>query len=256
VDNYVREKVTEKINALLRKYNLIYRMTTNIEQRDRVAKEINGFKKDLDLLDSGNFSDADIRKYLTEDDLAIHKEVPEEVYEMLEGVKISPPSPNCKNQEIIHIHSYLNYFEREYLGVLSEYHLKLVFEYSQKRDVLFNKFTHLFKILNEYVDIVNELGKDGLLDSYIEKLTRMKQKIFMTILIRCGETMSGIDSFVQELLADYKSGGNLVLNGDKIIEFDDIHGEKKVNGLTIIKALSEVDDFLREFLDFLNLPEV
>ncbi len=256
LDNHVRERVLEKINSLLRKYNLIYRMTSDSKQKNRVAKEINAFKDDLANIDTGQFSDEDIRKYLTEDDLTIHQEVENKIYEMLEDIAIISPSPRCKNIEIIHIHSYLAYFEREYLGVLSEYQLKLVFEYSQKRDILFNQFAQLVKILGEYVDIVDELDKEGLINSYSEKLRGIKQKTFMTVLIRCGEIMSGIDAFVQDLLSDYKSGGNLILNGDKVIEFDDIHGDKKINGLTIVQALGEVDQFLREFLDYLNLPEI
>jgi len=61
-------------------------------------------------------------------------------------------------------------------------------------------------------------------------------------------------NFLGNLLSDCQAGGNLILNPDDTIQFDEIHGERELNGFTILQGVERINLFLGEFAEYLNIP--
>lgn len=261
MDSHSKSIIEEKINLLSRRLEMVLKTTSNPSQKKRVSIELAKLKKDQKRLQEGNFSDQDVRRYVSEKELTFQE--PEEEaadrladYTILSAIPIEPASPDCFEPEINAIHSFIAFFEHEYWGGISDFTVKLDYNYSQKREVFFNDLNVIQIAFKNYLDIISDLNSESVTRDYEEKLKTMRTKYYMDLIMKVGEFINRLHNFVASMLEDYRNGGNVILNPDETLRFDKIHGERALEGMTVVEGLESLNQFLEEFEDYLNIPEI
>lgn len=247
----------EKLNEILKKLKGVYKITNDFKQKERVKKEMKEVKMQINNL-----------KRYGEEEVLQEDEQQEEIV-----VKIIAPSkskkkenkilskfpvkkihPNCNDNEVNSAISYINVFEEELLGALSDFHLKLDYYHSRERDKFYNSFEHLKRLIKQYIDILEE-SSEASISSYIEKLNLMKNKQARALLIDSVKFINDISIFIEELIQDYEKKDNIVLNPEDEIVFSNIEGKRLLNNWFIIDALRYIYDFCKEFIDSIDMPD-
>ncbi len=244
----------ERLVNLLRKLEGVYKITSDAAQKERVAKEIKNLKDRIENItetpeneDDSNSSENISNEYdIPDDDMSEFK--------ILSQIEVKKVHPLSNDEEVNEAASYLNFFEAELWGILSEFHLRLDYFYSKEREKLYNGIEPSLRILKEYKEILDEI-KRSINNEYKEKMNLMRNKLSRAFLIESMSFMKKVNVFLSNLIKDYKNGGNIILEPEYSISFPSIEGEKMLNGKNIIEAIEYVYDFTNEFLQRINIPE-
>lgn len=261
METRIKELLEEKIALLQKRLEMVAKTSRDPGQRKRVGQQLAVLKKDFIRLHNGDFPDSEVSRYLSGDvmDTAPALTAAETdlgAYPILGSIPVEPASPFCREQEINEICSFLNFFEKEYWAAVSDYQLKLEFNTSGKRDRLFNELNLLRVAIKNYLDIISDLDKGAANREYESRLRSMKTKQHMDILLKSGEFVSRLHDFIGYLLDDFRNGGNVILNPEDSLHYDSIHGEKAMEGMNIVDVLEKLFQFLSEFREYLNIPDI
>lgn len=260
MNHLLKEKLRSKIEGMKRQLEMVYKTSANTQQRKRVSLQLGRLQKDLKLLDEDAFGNADVKRYLTDEELDRATVGDEQsdaaTMEILSNIEIEQASPNCRQEEVNAISTYLHHFDREYWGVMSNSQLKLDFNYSQKRDSFFTKMNQLQIALKNYLAVLDDLAGNIIGQQQEQRLKQMKSRQYMDFIVKAGDFVTSLKEFVLFLLDEYRDGGNVVLNPEHVIQFDDLYGSKRLNGMRLMDALEEMRLFLEEFEQYLNIPEL
>ncbi|HOG63989.1 MAG TPA: hypothetical protein PLD82_00960 [Spirochaetota bacterium] len=262
MDSGTKSLVEEKISLLSRQLEMVLRTSGNPDQKKRVSQQLAALKKDRLRLDEGSFGEDDIRRYLgdvsaqqVESDEEEGSEETVGRFPLLSAVMIQPASPECNEQEVNEIASFLRHFEREYLSVLGNYQLKLDFNHAQKRDTFFNLYGAIQHSLKSYLDVVHDISSGRVASGeHADSLRQMKRKLFMDLIMKTSDFTHGLHDFLSLLISDYQNGGNLVLNPEQVLVFDPLHGHRELDGMQIAEGIERIRLFLDEFSEYLNVP--
>jgi hypothetical protein len=159
------------------------------------------------------------------------------------------------NEEINAAIFYLQVFENELWGPLSDFHLKLDFYYTHEREKFYNKSETVKRLIKQYIDILDELANIEIANNYSEKLKILKNKQERVILIEGVKFINEIDNFIELLLVDFGKQQNSILNPNDNIHFSDIEGKRFLEGRLVIDALHFIAKFCAEFRDIIKIPE-
>jgi len=268
-------KTKEDIEMILKKLEGVYKTTSNPVQRERVFKEICEVKKILESIpEDGIISDKDSEVIINleenfpnvsqevsnseENKSEENKETTEQTtkkYETIADVKIKPLHPLCNNDDVNFLATMFNEFEDEYWGAISDYHLDLDYNHSNKRDTFFNKLENNKRLIKELIKIYEQM-EHTTRQEFKAQLQSMANKQERTFIIEAVNYFYALRDFLILLVENYDSNGNIILNADDIIKFEKLYGEKKLSGLKVIDAVKRTLLFLNEVLDFINLPNL
>ncbi len=256
-----KDYIEARIIHIKKKYEMIYSATKDYKKKEAFVKTISDMDKDLKKLASSNFLESDLKKYdITEQDLNdyiynVQKPRADE-YKILRNINIEKLNKFSINIEINSIWSYLNYFGKEYLGLLSEQNLKLDYGHSFQRDSFFTMYNQTIRALDDYGKILEEIDTAGInsYKQYKESLLKAQSKEYRDIVLRTGRFLYSLKTFITEINGTGGDGNSNLLEPSKVVE---IKGENSsINGLTAKGALADLDMFLNEFIDFLKIPDL
>jgi hypothetical protein len=246
----VKGEIEQKI-LVLKQLEGVYRTSTNPSQRSRVLKEINDVKKSIKSLQTLLSIQEEYGLVEAPQELP-----PEEQFTILNFIKISRHSDIVKDIEMDAVTSYTDFFERNYLPILSEYYIKLDYSHSLKRDTFYPRFMEIKKLLKEYdyeLEIQNReeyntiaLFKDK---SIVHK---MRQRYLLTL----DKYFKDLRNFVKLLIDDHRKGGNIVLHPYQEIVMNEFEEDRRLDGYTVYEALEEMYVFFDEFIRFLGMPNI
>jgi len=248
----------EQLDNVLKKLEGVYKSTVDAKQKQRVKIEISKIKGQMN--DIKQFGPEEVleedeeqekRVVIREEDVS-EKEKKE--FKILPEFPIKRVHPMSTDPEVNAAITYINVFESELWGALSDFHLKLDYFHSRERDKFYNTFGNVKRFITEYVHTLDEF--DGSSNTfYVEKLKLMKNKHSRSLLVDSVKFVVGINEFIAKLVKDYESNGNIIINADEKISFSNIEGNKLFNKWTIIDALRYIRDFCEEFLEAIKLPD-
>lgn len=260
MNHLIKEAIRSKLISMQRQLELVYKTSADMQQRKRVSVQLSRLQKEMKLLDQDAFGSDDVRRYLSDEEVdALHEGdggTGGGDLALLAEIPIEPAGPNCRQDDVNAISSYLRFFDQEYWGVMSHSQLKLDFNFSQKRDSFFTLMNQLQIALKNYLAILDDLNGNVIGQQHEQKLKQMKSRQYMDFIVKCGEFITSLKKFVIFLLDEYRDGGNIVLNPEHVIKFDDLYGSKRLNGMRLMDALEEMRRFLDEFEQYLNIPEL
>lgn len=250
----------EKLKNILKQLEGVYKVTTNPAQKSRVKEDIEKIKNQIDnILKYGEEEIlTDTENEVEEKDVIVEeKESTEKLIEhsqSLSKFKTRLVHPLIKNNEINLAISYIEIFEDELWGMLSDFHLKLDFYHSREREKFYNKLENLKRIIKQYIDVLNELSNIAN-DHYADKLKSMKNKQERAILIEAVKFMNEMNIFLDKILKDHDNDGNILLNPTDKINFSSIEGIKYLNNKEVLESLRFINTYCVEFVEIIQLPE-
>lgn len=248
----------EKLNEVLKKLESVYRSTTHPEQKKRVKDEMDEIKGKI-----RNSTAAEGAGVLKEDEKQEEDAVqepgpvkPEDMkqFEILSKFPVKKLHPKSNDPEVNMAVTYMEVFEIELWGALSDFHLKLDYYHSKERDKYYNSMERIKRFIREYINILNEFT-DTAADTYLGKLKLMRNKQSRALLIDSVKFITELYIFLDKLVKDYQERGNIILNPDDKVHFSDIEKHKILNNKTNIEAIQYIHQFCNEFIEAIHLPD-
>ena len=240
----------EKKTRVLKQLEGVYKTSTSITQKQRVYKDLQNLKKVL----------KDLRH--RSETLGMEKtdegggESRSGTSSILSKINITKYKKESKDREINAVVSYMNFFETNYLPILSAHYIKLDYSHSGKRDTFYPKFMEIMHLLKQY-DYEEELRqKKEFNSSTLYKDKSVIQKGRQRYLFALDSFFKDMWGFLKIVVDDNKAGGTILMNPEDVVYLEEFEKNKRLNNYSVIKALKEIYTFSEEFIKFLAMPEL
>lgn len=256
-----RVLIESRIRESRRKFEILYGATKDLQKKSALQKMMDEIDRDLKKLEVGlctlkdlekyEISESELREYVTHGDTK--KDSP---YKILRNIVVEKLNDYSTNREINAIWSYLNYFGKEYLGLLSEQNLRLDYGHAYQRDQFFTHYHNLVRFIQDYGTILQQLESANVSNNreYHDRLIKAQSKEYRDVIIKTGQFLVTLQRFVTDIFESEKTGEKVLLEPDKIVE---IKGEQScIDGLSAHTALQDMGQFVVEFIDFIKIPDI
>jgi hypothetical protein len=235
---------------ILKQLEGVYNTSGNIVQKKRVAKEINELKRKIKSLEGQLVVLGIENEIIEEEEAGIGDD-----YDILSIIPINKVREDSKDSEMDAITSYLDFFEKNYLSILSEFYIKLDFNHSGKRDEFYPKYMEIKKIINEYNYELDVLNREEYNSIAFYRDKSLVHKIKHRYLLALDKYFKELSSFLKILIDDNAEGGIIVLNSNDRLILDDLEKNRKLDGYTVLDTIVEMYEFSEEVIKYLSLPE-
>jgi hypothetical protein len=236
---------------ILKQLEGVLKTSKDPEQRRRVAKEIKEIKRTISNLQSI----ISVQKKYGFTDTA-YEEEGEEIFKTLNRIPVEKFFRDSRDSEMDALISYAEFFEKNYLPVLSEYYVKLDYNHALKRDTFYPRYMELKKILKEYVYEMEVQSREefNTIAVYKDKsvVYKMRQQYFLAL----DRYFREMKAFLDKIIDDHASGGGIVLSPLDIINMSEFEVDRKLDGYTVINGIMEISKFCDEILRFLAIPNL
>ncbi len=256
-----KEYISERMEQTRKKLLLVYKTTKDDAKKLELEATFRQIDKDLQKLELDQFEEKDLIRYgISPQDLEVamaellHRK--SNVYRILHNIRIEPINSNTRNEEINAIWSYLQFFGREYLGLLSEQNLKLDYGHAYQRDQFYTLYNDTLKIVTEYGNISDQIAHAELTNNkeYRSRLIQLQNKQYRDVILRVGKFLKALQSFVQSVFESEKEGIKSLLEPEAIVQIEGT--DSSLNGTTAQRALQDLARFVEEFLDYIKIPDI
>ena len=246
--NKAQNELESKL-LILKQLEGVYKTSTDIDQRRRVAREIRDVKRSISNLQS--ILSLQQKYGLTQEQQELEGD---EAFKLLSRIMVAKFISDSRDAEMDALVSYVDYYEKNYLPVLSEYYVKLDYNNSMKRDVFYPRFMEMKKMLNEYMYEVEVQVREEFTSIAVHKDKSLVYKLRQQYLMGLDKYFRDLRSFLDELMADHATGGSSVLNPLDFVSMSEFEVDRKMDGYTVINALMEIQTFSDEIIRFLAIP--
>lgn len=242
----------ERKARILRQLEGVYKTSPSIGQRKRVLKEIKEIKRVIKDLQHRHGSKGMKLQNDSRDDQGVARTT------SLGRISVKPFRKNSRDREMDTVVSYMNFFENNYLPILSEYYVKLDYSHSGKRDTYYPRFMEIMHLLRQYdyeesAASSSERSRDW---ASTAKEKSVIQKVRQRYLFALDGFFKDMKKFIRPLIEDGGTGATILLNPNDRISLDDFKENRALNNYTVIEALGEIYAFAEEFIRFLGMPEI
>ena len=252
------EEELKSLNRSIRQFESVFKSTKDPSQRARVTEELKKLKTYRDKLQSFyEFDDSVMEEPAAVDEwegLTYLKRILE-----LAGKKSKDKKESLddvfSDRELYYLNLYLNFFEEDFLTILSETKLKLDFKHSLERDSFYHRFENLRRLFD---DVHEDSSTVGLYSGqqHEEDMRKRSFKKKRNVIVEADKFLRSVIRFSSTLVSDIESGGLVCLNADDTLHFDRIEGKRFFEGRRVREALAELRTFAREVVEFLNVPQI
>jgi hypothetical protein len=260
------EEELKRLNRLIRQYEIVYKTTPDADQKERVEsklKDLRAYRAKIlavNVIDGGKLEE----KGGGEDELAEYPLLKRLVAanDALPPVRRAAPfspedlPPTSAQKEMYHLFLYVSFFEREYLPFLTEKQLKLDFKYSLDRDAFYSRFQDLLRKIENYREENSRIADGSVSRDREQEVRKRTNKLTRLTQADAAKFFRAIRRFSGELGEDASGDGVKCLNCDAEIAFDQIEGQRVLQGRTVRDALAELEQFALEAVSYLNIPDM
>lgn len=246
----IQLEIKNKLRAL-KQLEGVCKTTTDKIQRKRVSKEIEGMKKSIEWLrwKLNGREEANETQEMTSSEA-------EGEYSILNTVPVTKYREESKDREMDAVISYMDFFERNYLPILSEYYIKLDFSHSTKMDIFYPLFIDIKKILDEYGYELEVQSRKEFTRIAVLRDRSIFNKIRQRYYVELNKFFKDLRDFLKVLIDDHMSGGNIILNPYGRILLSEFEENRKLDNYYVKDALEEMYRFSEEFMRFLSIPDL
>ena len=250
------EEELVRLNRLIRQFESVYRTTGDPLQRERVSRELKRLKTEKQNIES--FHELDQQRF-QEQPVADELQGLEFLKRILELVKPEDESPadqDAEDHEQVYLSRYLQFFEKEFLPLLSETKLKLDFKHSLERDGFYHRFGNLRRLLHDLRDEGSRMDP-FFVEKHADDLRQRSFKKKRNIALETDKFFRSLLKFTTELVEDINHGGSVCLNAGDTLHFDrKIEGLRYLEGHAVRHSLEQLNSLAKEIVSFLNVPQI
>jgi hypothetical protein len=177
-------------------------------------------------------------------------------YSLLSFIPVFRYREDSRDREIDAVVSYVDFFEKNYLPLLSDYYIKLDFSHSIKRDTFYPRHMEIKKVLKEYdyeLDVLNREEFNSIAHYRDKSVIHKVRHRYLLLLDRY---IKDLRDFLETLVDDLRTGGNIILNPQDQVNLSEFQDNRRLDGLSISEILEEMRTFSDEFTRFLSLPDI
>ncbi|MFP4374382.1 MAG: hypothetical protein ACLFPO_08625 [Spirochaetaceae bacterium] len=150
---------------------------------------------------------------------------------------------------------YSQYFDDEFLGMLTERKLRLDVKFSLERDTFYNLFSSLARHRDDYIVEAERIRTGEYSKSYeqdiLKRLVEMRHNLF----IEADRFFTRLGRFAHELTADIEGEGILCQNAEDELEYTSIDRENVLRGRTVKQGVVMLAELCDEVVDYLDIPD-
>jgi hypothetical protein len=245
-----RDELESKMHVL-KQLEGVLKTSSDPEQKKRVARDIKEIKQSIANLQ--NILSVQ-KKYGLVDE--VYETEGEEIFKVLNRISVSKFQRGSRDTEMDSIISYVDFFEKNYLPVLSEYYMKLDYNHSMKRDTFYPRYMEMKKIMNEYIYEVEVQSREEYNKIAVYKDKSIIYKLRQQYLMSLDRYYKDLRAFFEDLLEDHSSGGSVVMNPLDLINMSEFEVDRKLDGYTVINSIVEIHSFCKEIIQFLAIPNI
>ncbi len=257
-----KDYVLQRLNQTKKKFEIMLNSGTGLNKQQEYMNLLKQIERDIKKLSADLFETSDLARYnISIDELQQHRadnQVRTNIseYTILRNINMVKLNEISHNEEINSIWSYLQFFEREYLGLLSEQNLRLDYGHAYQREKFFTQFNENLRVLERYGELLQEVEsaeKSGN-NEYRERLLTLQSKQYRDVIIRTGKFLQAVDLFIDDIFDSEMNGERVIMEPDKIVEISG--GRSNIDGITAREALKDLHLFIGEFIEYLKIPEI
>jgi hypothetical protein len=150
---------------------------------------------------------------------------------------------------------YTQYFDDEFLGMLTERKLRLDVKFSIERDTFYNLFSDLARHRDDYL-VEAERIRDGdysksYEDDMLKRLVEMRHNLF----IEADRFFRRLGRFAHDLVEDADGEGILCQNAEEQLQYSSIDREKVLPGRSVKQGVAMLSELCDEIVDYLDIPD-
>jgi hypothetical protein len=246
----LRQELENKA-MVLKQLEGVYNTSGDKLQKRRVLKEIEDVKQTIKGI-KGRIIVLGIENDLFEEENINNPGM----VSVLNVVRITKYREDSRDREIDAVTSYMEFFEKNYLSILSEYHIKLDFNHSIKRDVFYPRFMEIKKILKEYDYELDVLNREEYNNIAFYRDKSIIHKIKHRYLLSLDRFFKDLRTFLNVLVDDFDKGGIVILHPQDFLSFSEFEKDRRFEGHAVIDAIKEMYLFSDKFTRFLGLPNM
>jgi hypothetical protein len=260
------EEEVKRLNKLIKQYETVYRTTTDLDQKERVERQLKDLMSYREKILAVNvLREQDPAEEQNDDDPLEHvpllkallaKNSKEPLGEAVAPFTTRDAEPTAIQEEIFHLALYLRHFEKEFLPLLTEKQLKLDFKYSLDRDSFYNGLQAIQRQLAGYRDEGRRLAEGVVSRDMESEIRKRTAKLTRLIQADAARLFRAVERFCSVLIEDAHGDMVKCLNCNGVIAFDAIEGTRLLQGRTVGGALVELRDFAAEAVSYLNMPDI
>ena len=248
------EEELKRLNRLIRQFESVFRTTGDPLQRERVSRELKRLKSEKQQIESFHELDpAELHEEPQSDELQ-GLEFLRQILAM--GPAQGPDKKASDDREQLHLSAYLQFFENEFLPLLSEAKLKLDFKHSLERDGFYHRFGNLRRLFADLGD-EGERMDPYFVEKHAEDLRQRSFKKKRNLAVEADRFFRSLMRFSGGLVDDIAQGGSVCLNHGDTLHFDRrIEGRRYLEGQSVRGALDQLNNLGKEIVSFLNVPQI
>ena len=153
------------------------------------------------------------------------------------------------------LYIYLLHFDKEFLCFFNKKKMKLDVKYSIDRDGVYDQFTKLYRLFEDYAGENSRYQNDEyskqMQNEFLQRIGKMKHSIF----IQANTFFSQLYDFAEDLISDLGKDAILCLNGDEVLDFSGYTIKSFLNNLTVKNALIKLHEYSLEVVEYINIPD-
>lgn len=249
MEDYDEGKSSE-IEQRIKKLQGKLKSSQNVFNRKSIVEELS--KLEQERLSSGNlFSDTDQSERAADsptEEFPVLAQLREHYARLLSQVK-------AQEKDVQAVFLYTQYFDDEFLGMLTERKLKLDVKFSLEREVFYNLFSELARKRDDYLAEARRIHAGDYSKSYEEDILRRLVEMRHNLFIDSDRFFRRLGRFTDALVEDIDGEGILCQNAEERLEYDVIDREKVLPGRTVKEALGMLGELCDEVVDYLDIPD-
>ncbi len=150
---------------------------------------------------------------------------------------------------------YTQYFDDEFLGMLTERKLRLDVKFSLERDTFYNLFSNLTRHRDDYLVEAGRVDSGEYSKSYEQDILRRLVEMRHNLFIEADRFFSRLGRFAHDLVDDINGDGILCQNAEDELEYTSIDREKALRGRKVRQGVSMLAELCDEVVDYLDIPD-
>ena len=256
IDNNEKKEKSAEIVRSIKVLESVLRSAIDANRKARVKKDIDKLKMMLqEMYPDSNLKELEDAIY--SDIMAIkeNKELGLKDFEYLKNVQLEMISPHKEDREINEVISLLKHFQERIWVSLSDQHLKLDFSNSSERDTLNRKLDECIRALKTFSQTIEDIEKSRA-SEYLSQLQLMRVRHGRLLLFDVYYFFKAAKKFVSGLISNYEIGGNMILNPDDLIEYEDYEKYSTFKNKNVLDVLHYCDKFIDSILEYVNVPDI
>jgi hypothetical protein len=245
----------EKIYNLREKLLIIYKAASSDNQKRRVSKDLNLIENIIKDIENGKDVDLSKLNIFSNDKKELNKkETVDDHLNYITKVEMIKMAEDHNDSELNEIYSFYIYFERNFFIPLQDNYLKIDYQYSKRRDVIFTHHDTLMHLFEEYIndyEVLKELKIKEQINTFKNRVEQQKAYL----LIKLGEFLLELKNLLTELIASYNLGKNIFYNPDESFtpKFDKDRND--FENYKMKEIVQEAIYFLDDFIEIVRIPD-